>query len=684
MKVEDKAIEPQIFQLQELPSLWEQIKKSWQWSLGVLSATLGVFASLPQEIKTWFLITWPWLLERVLPWLIALALFILFAFYLYHFFLDKLAPLIQNKKLHILAQSCFWAFFCLGLTVVSFLYWGFVNQQEAVNFDRSGQVYFEKGELDHALQESNNALEINPYFAPFYVNRGRVYTKKGELDRAIEDFNQALECDPESAAAYNYRGLVFYAKRDFDQAIQDYNKAIELDPKDAEAYNNRGFAYDDKANKLDLNQADRLQDEILNYTEAKNGSEDHKKAIELGLNKKEIILVAQFDGPKEARLTDFILEGLRKALEKHANVEIQPLDQVFNARNGSEMARKIGREQQATIVIWGWYERGKQISPISVHFDVLRNLAYKTGWNSDVYKLKVAQLDSFDFQEQLAHNLSYRSFFTLGLARSQMGDWDGAIGLYTSALSQTVADLPDLKDDKFKLLTQRGKAYSAKGDNDSAIQDYSRAIALKPHDADAYNNRGNAYYRKRDYAAAIQDYSKTIALEPHNADNYNNRGFCYEAKRDYTRAILDYDKAIESNPNEILSYLNRGAAYTYSSEKGKFDAAIQDYAKALELGPNDARVYKGRGDAYSEKGEFDAAIQDYNRSIELNPKFANVYNSRGNIYEGKGEFDAAIQDYSKAIELNPKYPNAYYNRGASTPRKMTMTRPSRITTRLLN
>src|SRR5580704_10711645 len=45
----------------------------------------------------------------------------------------------------------------------------------------------------------------------------------------------------------------------------------------------------------------------------------------------------------------------------------------------------------------------------------------------------------------------------------------------------------------------RGAAYFAKGDNDRAIADATKAIELDPKYDAAYYNRGNAYRKKGDY-----------------------------------------------------------------------------------------------------------------------------------------------------------------------------------------
>lgn len=51
----------------------------------------------------------------------------------------------------------------------------------------------------------------------------------------------------------------------------------------------------------------------------------------------------------------------------------------------------------------------------------------------------------------------------------------------------------------------RGTAWVEKGDNDRAIQDYTRAIELRPDYAGAYRSRAAAYFLKRDYDLAWAD-----------------------------------------------------------------------------------------------------------------------------------------------------------------------------------
>jgi tetratricopeptide (TPR) repeat protein len=235
------------------------------------------------------------------------------------------------------------------------------------------------------------------------------------------------------------------------------------------------------------------------------------------------------------------------------------------------------------------------------------------------------------------------SYYNRGTAYIHKGEYDNAIEDYNKAI--------ELKPDFAEAYNNRGNTYSDKGEYDNAIEDYNKAIKLKPDFAVAYNNRGNAYYYKGEYDNAIEDFNKAIELKPNYALAYYTRGIVYAIINEYDNAIEDYNKAIELMPNYALAYNNRGMAYR---NKGEYINAIEDLNKALELKPDFAEAYNNRGIVYAIINADDNAIEDLNKAIELKPDFAEAYNTRGMTYYYKGEYDNAIEDYNKALELRPQ------------------------------
>ena len=194
---------------------------------------------------------------------------------------------------------------------------------------------------------------------------------------------------------------------------------------------------------------------------------------------------------------------------------------------------------------------------------------------------------------------------------------------------------------------------------DRAILVYSRAIELKPNNAEAYLNRGIAYGEKGEPDLAIKDFNTSIQFNPDNAETYYSRGITYDMKSDVDHAFKDYTKAIQLNPDYANAYTNRGNAY---NNKGRLNSAIEDLNKAIQLDPNNAKAYTNRGKSYGKKGEYDRAIKNFKKAIQLDPDLAEAYNNLGLTYLKKGEIEVAIKNFDKAIQLNPDYANAHRNR----------------------
>ena len=121
-----------------------------------------------------------------------------------------------------------------------------MRSQAKLAFDR-GNIRVLLGQIDMAIADYSEAIELNPAYAEAYSNRGAAFFKKGEFDTAIADFDTAIRLDSDYVLAYSNRGAAYNEKKEYDKAIADCTKAIQLNPNYAQAYSNRGNAYVGKA-----------------------------------------------------------------------------------------------------------------------------------------------------------------------------------------------------------------------------------------------------------------------------------------------------------------------------------------------------------------------------------------------------------------------------------------------------
>jgi tetratricopeptide (TPR) repeat protein/serine/threonine protein kinase len=250
----------------------------------------------------------------------------------------------------------------------------------------------------------------------------------------------------------------------------------------------------------------------------------------------------------------------------------------------------------------------------------------------------------------------YGSLLWLGICWYDLGngreDCTRAIPIFTGCLLK--------RPDHALAYSLRGLAYLNMGQNNKAIADCSRAIALDPRLAHAWNSRGLAYRSLGQLDRAVSDLSRAIKLDTKHPYPWANRGLAYCDLGQYAKAVADFSQAIELDPKLESCWNNRGNAHR---KVGRNDKAIADYSRAIELDPKRATTWNNRGLAYNALGQYAKAIADSSRAIELYPKDAKAWNNRGNAHQSLGQLDKAVIDFSQAVELDPKHPFHWTNRG---------------------
>lgn len=106
-----------------------------------------------------------------------------------------------------------------------------LGEKSAQHYFDQAEQHYDQGQLEEAIQDYTQSIELDPDLAKAYLNRGKIYYKKGELEKAIQNLNQAIEINPNLAKSYYILGKVYQIKNQFDLAIRQFTKAIKFDSK---------------------------------------------------------------------------------------------------------------------------------------------------------------------------------------------------------------------------------------------------------------------------------------------------------------------------------------------------------------------------------------------------------------------------------------------------------------------
>ena len=121
----------------------------------------------------------------------------------------------------------------------------FVTRNAGKNYHelfQEGQIAHNEGNYDDEIALWNDVVAMNLsaiQVAPAIMNRGNADAAKGDLDKAMQDYNDAINLDPKNAGTYVNRALELARGGDYEAAMKDYAMAIALNPRQWQAYFNR-------------------------------------------------------------------------------------------------------------------------------------------------------------------------------------------------------------------------------------------------------------------------------------------------------------------------------------------------------------------------------------------------------------------------------------------------------------
>jgi tetratricopeptide (TPR) repeat protein len=152
----------------------------------------------------------------------------------------------------------------------------------------------EKGELDKALTDCNEAVRLGPKEFGTYAYRGRIWGDKGEWDKAAADFSEAIRLRPNYEELLVLRAWAWTMQREADKAMADANEAVRFAPKNSGTYRARAFVW------LLKNDFDRARADL-------------DKVLEIAPERKEVYAVRaaawQVQGEDEKARADYARAG---------------------------------------------------------------------------------------------------------------------------------------------------------------------------------------------------------------------------------------------------------------------------------------------------------------------------------------------------------------------------------------
>ena len=419
------------------------------------------------------------------------------------------------------------------------------------NYINRAMARYNQNNLRGAMADYDTALDFDPNNFLGHYNRGLLRAQVGDDNRGIEDFDFVLKLEPDNLMALFNRALLLEQTGNLRAAIRDYSKVIE-------EYPNFWFG--------------------LQHRAACNRRLGNTKQAELDEFR---ILKAQMDKRygHQPRLSK---KQMRKRsdedLEKYNQLVVADEQEVEHEYKSDYRGRVQNRKaEMAWLPMYGLtfvkpQSEVRQELPYENSVDVFNqtSASRKMFVSCDQSTLNEERMrETFAFIDTLSTAIDNSKttvkvvpmLILRAVAYSNIQNFDNAIDDLsiaiqidsTSSLAYWQRAVCQAKINEFN--ASQGTNIDLKSAN--VLGDLSDAIRLAPKNAFLCYNRGNLYAMRNDYQRAIDDYTRAIELDNHLAEAWYNRGLARIHAKNISDGIADLSKAGELGLYQAYSVIKK-------------------------------------------------------------------------------------------------------------------------------
>lgn len=398
-------------------------------------------------------------------------------------------------------------------------------------------IKFYRNNLRGAMADYDIAIEIEPSNILGHYNRGILRSQIGDDNRAIEDFDVVIDGEPDNMMAVFNRGMLRDKTGDLTGAIQDYSTVLSEYPHFIYGYQLRSEARyklgDRKGGEQDELIVMRDRTSRFNGGQDKDAEEDDSDGDNYRKTRKESdrnvwnyrkIVVAENEGEQ------FTSEYRGRVQNRNVDVRLLP---SFQFTWFADRISEVDREVRFSAEVEGLNAIGKFQSRLLVSN---QETALTESQIRTLFDDVTAQTTLISEDPDNPYNYFARAvdFFLLQDFDNAESDFTQAIvtgpGLWAAYFGRAIVRQRTSEMNMAERASEQRGVFVENGDNSAnvyyqmVVNDLVKACDLEPDFAYAYYNKANVEASAGDYRNAVADYTTAIALNDHLAEAYYNRG----------------------------------------------------------------------------------------------------------------------------------------------------------------
>jgi len=506
------------------------------------------------------------------------------------------------------------------------------------------------GEVDGAIGELEEILDLVPDRADIYNMLGKLYLKLGDIDSVIKTMELAFRSGVKDTNLTEMLAGAYIEKNRIDEAVTLYKSLVAIDPKNKNYFRILGEL------EMRMGQTMEAANDFYHMIEADptSVSEVVYKLEDLqNKDTKNIFL--------KEKLVDAYIKAIQPVqaaalLEDILKIDIGQLDNVI-----SKFRKILDKypDEPATLkaIARALTVKGLYSEAVNEYCKLIR---YSDDNINDAINGFKDVISKFPGQVH-AHESLGDAFLKMGKTEEAMLEYLEVLNLNSDVAKSIINKCQKVvKENPNMILAHQilGQAHLLAGDQSSAIEEAEFIIYLNKTHAPAYQILGDAYMKVHNTAKAQNAYASAMKLEPSNT-------MLHKKYRQASFALINEDidalkKRMDEDPWKISMHLDIAKLYLMIEdfEKGvrELQAAVKDTARA-------PFAYNLLGLIFVEMGRFDLAVLQFERSLEMMPKELSELSKavRFNCaasYEAMGEIIPAISQYETLLSEDVEFGGA--------------------------
>jgi arylsulfatase A-like enzyme/Tfp pilus assembly protein PilF len=265
-----------------------------------------------------------------------------------------------------------------------------------------------------------------------------------------------------------------------------------------------------------------------------------------------------------------------------------------------------------------------------------------------------------------------------------LGYLSGGTSKAPDILNTEGADPKDMMP-QFSVLMASGEDAFGAGDFETALENFSRIVAMDPGNPQAHVFRARTLRALGRLREARDEYLNVTRLDSTNSTPYFHLGNIAQGQGNLDEALEYYEqalrlvpgspealaniasiimekgfadsaevllrRALKSNPQNLVATLNLGLAYR---SKGADQEALELFRRTLRLDPENVKAMVNIADIYAAEAIADSTIKYLETAAQVEPLNDVILANLGNAYRQKGLMDKAEEAYQAALTQDPE------------------------------